>query len=557
MSDLFTTNQEAAGFLDVHAKVKDLSQQVDWIITQRQTNYISELVDLQSHKSVAVRRKVAIGLGLLGTIKLLNEIEKWQLSESDRQTWLILQDSIDKIKRRSQVPELDQSVHVLTVSEAITKIKRIVSDQQYIIEGELADIKLIGPMYYFALKDSYETRLDCQVYSGKVLGFGFPLNEGWAVRAKGKFKIDKFGKLKFEVENLQLTGEGELLRNLQLLESKLESEGLFDPDRKRSINSIPTNILLIASPNSAAIDDFQKVLKARRQNINIYFLPIKTQGVGSELDILQKLSLANHFCKELPIQTIIVTRGGGSKDDLMIFNSEKVVRAIHSLIKPTIVAIGHERDTCLSEKVADQRASTPSNAAELVSLSNMEIKNELDGMQHFWQSYFWQRQSEYSNFGNSINKQIQNLVQSDLNQIKMDCQQVNLILNQLINQLRTGLHQSWRQITWSIQQIIHSEQSRLQYLDNQNNSLKQTIINIKQSTKQNWQEIQQILHLRLQQEIQQINLLDQILEIHNPKKVLAMGYVIVTQKNKSVQKITEFDTQQKTTLQWQDGKIEL
>ena len=127
-----------------------------------------------------------------------------------------------------------------------------------------------------------------------------------------------------EVSAIQLTGQGELLRNLKLLEQKLAQEGLFDPARKRPIPKVPQKILLVASPHSAAVTDFVKVLASRRTGIEIFLLPIKTQGLGAEAVILEQLAKVNDLCEQLAIDTVVITRGGGSQDDLFVFNSEAV-----------------------------------------------------------------------------------------------------------------------------------------------------------------------------------------------------------------------------------------
>jgi exodeoxyribonuclease VII large subunit len=133
---------------------------------------------------------------------------------------------------------------------------------------------------------------------------------------------------------------------------------------------------LIASPSSAAISDFTNVLGRRRVD---KYLPLtyQNQGVGAEYELIEALKQANTFIDDQSIDTVVITRGGGSKDDLQVFNVESVVRAVFGLNKPTIVAIGHERDVSLAELAADCRASTPSQAAELVSLSTEEVISNL------------------------------------------------------------------------------------------------------------------------------------------------------------------------------------
>ena len=280
---------EGDNFLNKESKAKELTPQIDWIVTQRKIQYLDSLILLRNHKSIQVRRKTATALGLLGDSQLVQNLKEWQVHESDRQTWLILESSIDRILRRKDGVVETITARIYSVAEAINQIKRQISEKTYTIEGEISEPKLNRQMYYFGLKDSSEIRLDCMAFVGRIVKMGFPLNEGLTVRIVGKFKLSKTSRIYVDVENIELTGEGELLRNLKMLEEKLQREGLFDQTRKRPIPKIPENILLLASPNSAAIDDFGKVLNQRIGGKTIYLLPIKTQGVGAEYEILESL----------------------------------------------------------------------------------------------------------------------------------------------------------------------------------------------------------------------------------------------------------------------------
>jgi exodeoxyribonuclease VII large subunit len=559
MSDLFlsveTENQtlsktslqsnsgQEAEFLNVNSKAKEIGNQVEWVITHRKAEYVAELLGLQKHKSVAVRRKVATGLGLLGTVSLVPEIRTWQLSEPDRETWLVLESTVDKLQRKNSASEVEQNVIVLSVSEALKRIKTTVSEREFMIEGELTEIKPIGAMYFFGIKDKQDTRIDCYVYSGKVLGFGFPLNDGWEVRVSGKFKIDKYGKLKFEIENMQLTGEGELLRNLILLEQKLETEGLFDLERKRVPTILPIRILLLASPNSAAIQDFQKVLASRRSGVTVYFLPIKTQGVGAEFEILQKLELANVFCQKYDIQTVVLTRGGGSKDDLMV-----------ALTKPSIVAIGHERDFCLSERAADIRASTPSNAAELVSLSNEEVLGQLDFYQQFILRHFAQRQGEYKSFTQGVFHTILLTTKSEVQAIKSYCKHFENIILQQIQSININVSRTFSFILHATQTSLYESKELLTSFEKFKLELSTQIQNYQLVTSSLWKEILSSQTNLIQVEKQNLDLQNQKLQLYNPQNILELGYAIVKQNDKIVDTKKDFKTKAKTTLQFKDGE---
>jgi exodeoxyribonuclease VII large subunit len=166
------------------------------------------------------------------------------------------------------------------------------------------------------------------------------------------------------IQSIRLAGEGTLRRAADLLQQKLTAEGLFDPARKRSLPYPPESLGIITSKESAAYADVSKVLGARWAGLDITLADVQVQGEPAPLQIAEAIATFNQQAN--PPEVLLITRGGGSAEDLQAFNAEVVVRAIAASRIPTIVAIGHEVDTSLAELVADVRASTPSNAAELL-----------------------------------------------------------------------------------------------------------------------------------------------------------------------------------------------
>jgi hypothetical protein len=197
---------EGDNFLNKESKAKELTPQIDWIVTQRKIQYLDSLILLRNHKSIQVRRKTATALGLLGDSQLVQNLKEWQVHESDRQTWLILESSIDRILRRKDGVVETITTRIYSVAEAINQIKRQISEKTYTIEGEISEPKLNRQMYYFGLKDSSEIRLDCMAFVGRIVKMGFPLNEGLTVRIVGKFKLSKTSRIYVDVENIELTG---------------------------------------------------------------------------------------------------------------------------------------------------------------------------------------------------------------------------------------------------------------------------------------------------------------------------------------------------------------
>jgi exodeoxyribonuclease VII large subunit len=407
------------------------------------------------------------------------------------------------------------------------------------------------------LKDNQDSRLDCMAFVGKIVKSGFPLNEGLSVRAIGKFRLGNNSKIYFEIDKIELTGEGQLLRNLKLLEEKLQSEGLFDPVRKRKIRKLPENILLLASSSSAALKDFTKVLNERIGGVNIYLLPIKTQGVGAEYELLDKLQIANDLSTKYKIDTVVITRGGGSKDDLFVFNSEKVVRAIHALNRPSIVAIGHERDFSLAELAADLRASTPSNAAELVSLSRSQILAEIRGSENFFKSYFYQKKESYIRTSNQLFQLITYRIQSFIQTAKTTSKRTDSLVSSLVFSLKSETRQLWSKINFTLKNRVFAARQQLPKIK----VLAASYI-FESEKKQNLnqkllEQIRTLVKVNFAQTKSQFEVLYQKLLLEHPKLILQKGYALIRQKGRVVETKKTFKADQKTEIEFWDGKIEL
>ena len=524
---------EQDSFLSLQAKAKVLLPQIDWVLTQRKTEYLPQLLTLSQHPSVAVRRKLATGLSVLVSKVDMDYLKNWQERESDRQTWLALESLLDKLQR-TVTPVIQTSTKVLTVSEALVYVKRLLGQEVYVIEGELSEVRMFRNMYYFALKDKQDSRLGCWTLEKVVQAINFPFNDGLQVRVVGKFKLSKDSRIYLEVSAIQLTGQGELLRNLKLLEQKLAQEGLFDPARKRPIPKVPQKILLVASPHSAAVTDFVKALSSRRTGVEIFLLPIKTQGLGAEAVILEQLAKVNDLCEQLAIDTVVITRGGGSQDDLFVFNSEAVVRAIYGMAKPTIVAIGHERDTTLSELVADLRCSTPSQAAEKVSLSNPEISWQAKSSLELIYRLNQQKVQQYYKYTWLVSATISQLVRAKVQTCKLVCQRTNQLASSLLNavkrQVETSFYTSQRSLSLRLQQIRGQVQQANQIIHSQVTSL-------------------------LAAQRARLELLITKIELANPKTILAQGYALVWQNQVVQERVSTIDKHLPITIEMQDGSI--
>lgn len=266
---------------------------------------------------------------------------------------------------------------VLSVSQCVEAINiALDSLGDLTVEGEVSGFNIIHNKWVtFDIKDK-TTVLKCFM---TVWQLRVALEDGMLVRVTGKPNLREKGFLSFVVQSVKPAGEGSLKRAFELLRQKLAQEGLFAPERKRQLLRFPHHIAFITSKEAAAYKDFLKVLQARQGGLRISFIHTQVQGDDAPRQIISALETANTELEHL--DAIVLVRGGGSLEDLMTFNDEQVVRAIAGSRTPTIVGIGHERDVSLAELAADIRASTPSNAAELLVRSRHEILADISRIQ--------------------------------------------------------------------------------------------------------------------------------------------------------------------------------
>lgn len=245
------------------------------------------------------------------------------------------------------------------------------------IVGELANFRISKNRWvYFDLKDEYASLK----FFGTVYQLPGPLEDGLMMQVSGQPRLHPQFGFSINVQAMQPVGEGSLKRAAALLEAKLAAEGLFDESRKRTLPYPPSSIGLIASGESAAYKDFVKVLNARWNGIEIQLADVQVQGEAAPSQIIIALEYFNSHAE--PVDVLVITRGGGSAEDLAAFSTEQVTRAVAGSRIPTLVAIGHEVDISLAELAADKRASTPSNAAELLVPDQKHIKEQLKSQKH-------------------------------------------------------------------------------------------------------------------------------------------------------------------------------
>lgn len=253
------------------------------------------------------------------------------------------------------------SAPVFSVSDFVGVFNQSISlaYPEVAIVGELSNFRISKNTWvYFDLKDESAT----VKFFGSVRSLPGPLEDGMMLEVNGRpYLHPQFG-FSVQLNFLSVTGEGSINKAQQLLMKKLEKEGLFDIERKRELPYAPEVVAIVSSKESAGYGDFIKVTKKRWPSLKTKLFDVKVQG----FEAVQQISSAINKANQGNFEVLVVIRGGGSRDDLSAFDHEQVVRAVASSRIPTIIAIGHERDIILAEMVADKRASTPSNAGEIL-----------------------------------------------------------------------------------------------------------------------------------------------------------------------------------------------
>ena len=276
-----------------------------------------------------------------------------------------------------------QASKVLTVTELTRSIRGTLETKfrAVWVQGEISNYKLHPSGHqYFTLKDQ-RTQIACVIWRDTLAPPREPLADGSQVQVYGTVTVfETRGQYQLNVQILQPRGVGLLQAKFEALKRKLEAEGLFASDRKRPLPKFPRRIGIVTSPIGAAIRDMVNVLRRRAPWLQILINPVRVQGTGAAQEIavaIRELALPNE--EFAPLDLIVITRGGGSIEDLWEFNEEIVARAIFHSGVPIVSAIGHEIDFTISDFVADLRAPTPSAAAELIVPDMIDLQRQIDG----------------------------------------------------------------------------------------------------------------------------------------------------------------------------------
>ena len=341
-----------------------------------------------------------------------------------------------------------QAREVLTPSQLNTLARDLLEGSFPLIwvEGELSGVSRPGSGHlYFCLKDA-RAQVRCAMFKPKSTGLKFIPREGMRVLARGRLTLyEARGEYQLVLDHMEEAGEGALRRAFEELRAKLTAEGLFESARKRPLPAHPRRLGVLTSPSGAAVRDVLSVLARRYPLLHVDILPVLVQGASAAAQITSMLRRASASGR---YDVLLLTRGGGSLEDLWPFNDEQLTRAIVASAVPVISAVGHETDFSLADFAADLRAPTPSAAAELLAPSQDDLARRL----------------------RTLDSRVRNLQRQQLRAAMQRADRAALRLQALRPQARLQLlrrrqEDGLRRLTAAWQQRIAADRARLRHAD--------------------------------------------------------------------------------------------
>jgi len=406
-----------------------------------------------------------------------------------------------------------QSPVIFTVSALNREARQLLESHLSLlwVAGEISNLARPGSGHlYFSLKDQ-QAQIRCALFQRHALRLGFEPANGMQVTARGRVSLyEERGEYQLIVEHLAPAGEGALRLAFEQLKQRLFNEGLFDLSHKRALPRLPQRIGVITSPTGAALHDILSVLQRRFPAIPVRLYPVPVQGREAAPAIIAALQQAN---RRRDCEVLLLARGGGSLEDLQAFNDEGVARALFASVIPVVTGIGHEIDVSIADFVADQRAATPSAAAELVS---PEVA-----------AWYAQLQTREQQLQRQMQRRLDQL-QQRLHHLSARLQSPRSGFNaqQQLTHLKTRLHQSGQQTLQTYRQRLSTLRVRLVqrqpgYLVQQRRSQADTLTT----------RLQQAMRRRLQQPHTQLARLTHTLNAVSPLATLQRGYSILSDAN--------------------------
>jgi len=443
-----------------------------------------------------------------------------------------------------------QNIIVLSVGQLARSARQILEKNfaQVWVEGELSNFATPqSGHWYFTLKDK-SAQLKCAMFAGRNRAVRFPPRNGLKVLIRGKVSLyEGRGDFQIIVDRMEPAGEGALKLAFEALKNQLALEGLFAEERKRELPGFPKHLVILSSGTGAAYQDVLSVIKRRYPHLLVSLIPVSVQGDDSERQVLNALSsISRWVSKNKPPQgevlgekpdILLITRGGGSIEDLWTFNLESVARALSSCPIPTVSAIGHETDFTISDFVADLRAPTPSAAAEIITPDASALDQSFARFQQSLNAQmrrslvFHKQQLQVLNTqllhpGHKLQQQMQGLDDAR--------QGLEIALERTLDSIRTRLHHSHSRLTGF---------RPLTELQHATNSLQQIYRQLRRSTQ-----------VRVEQSSIHLRVLSRALHSVSPLDTLARGYAIVNKEATVINSVKDIQPGDVINTRFVDGR---
>jgi len=395
------------------------------------------------------------------------------------------------------------------------KIDNDVNLENVYLKGEISNFKAhTRGHFYFTIKDE-NTRINAVMFASNASRIKFTPTDGMKVLVSGKISVyESTGGYQIYVNEMLEDGVGNLYIAFEQLKKKLESEGLFDPAKKKKIPKIPSTIGIITAPTGAAIKDILSTIKRRWPLAKTIIFPSLVQGEEAASDIVRNINLSKSF----DLDVLIVGRGGGSIEDLWPFNEEIVARAIYGLDVPVISAVGHEIDFTISDFVADLRAPTPTGAAEMAVPNISDVSNYLKQLEL----------KLATNISNNINIKKELLKKIENSFVLKNPLTIYEVKEQKFDNL-------FERLLISYKNLVNNNSNKIILI---NNNLINSMSNL------------------LNKNTNKYNNLIQKLEALNPILILKRGYGIVKSKNVAIDSVKKIKKDDIINIELQDGSID-
>jgi exodeoxyribonuclease VII large subunit len=421
------------------------------------------------------------------------------------------------------------SEQVLSVSELTQWIKQLLEDNvgEVWVEGEISNHRQQSSgHHYFTLKDA-GAQIACVMFRGQAGRYEHLLADGLKIKVCGELSVyEPRGQYQMVVRQVKAKGKGGLHEQFEALKQKLFDLGWFDEERKKSIVEIPKGIVIVTSPTGAALQDILNILRRRAPYLKVWVYEVKVQGQEAAREIVAAIRQANQDCLNGKIQanTLLVTRGGGSIEDMWCFNDENVARAILESDLPVISAIGHEIDFTIADFVADLRAPTPSAAAELIAIEQDRLFAQLE--------YF--------------NQQMRQFIEYNIQHWDRRLSEKQLQLNHLEpRQVLQRYEQQFDEMEWRMGSLIKKTISDKEWaLKNGELGLQQCHPQqkISQSSHQLelwWERMERGISQYFKNRKQKMEFIEKNIELLDPHQVLERGYTLTTLESGEFLKATD------------------